>query len=187
MHRFLEKISDFLILNILSLIRFLIILYFVNLFSMGEYQKAVAVILSSGIIALLRYLISENHKIGLRSSKVLNYVAGKLTLIAMMIRLKSQYSGMEQVLSIFAVKLLSMVVLSGIIFYDLRIVVRDGWYEKVNTLILYSILAALIYFSDLPSAVSNILIIVCNFSMLITLILYFIRVLRMLGDKSIRK
>lgn len=178
--------KDFLTVpNLLSFIRLLMVPLIVWLYiCKKDYNLTVAVIVLSGITDIADGFIARTFNMVSDVGKVLDPIADKLTQAALMFCLATRYRMLLIPIIIFIVKE-SLMLLFGYITLEVTAKINSAkWYGKVNTAVLYAVMAALIFFPDIPADTASFLIGFCVAVMLVALILYISFYINLLTNYS---
>lgn len=173
MHRVLKKNQILTLPNLLSLIRLGLIPLIIWLYCVKQqYNLAVAVILISGATDVIDGFIARHFNMVSDFGKILDPVADKLTQGTVLICLAAKYRLMIALIIFFAVKELIMIILGYLAIKKKDSVNSAKWYGKANTVLLYTVMMLLILIPGIPMSIANIMIALCGFMMLLSLILY---------------
>lgn len=166
--------------NLLSLVRLLLLPCFVCFYRHGAFCEAVIVLILSGLTDIADGFLARTWNMVSDFGKILDPVADKLTQVTMILFLAERYPRMWQVVAIFAVKLLTMGFLGAVVIKLCKVVNSAKWYGKMNTVILYVGMMVLILFPEMSWEAADCLIVICECSMIVTLILYVVFYLQLL-------
>lgn len=178
-----EERSDkiFTIPNVLSAIRLCLIPVFVYLYCVREdFMGTAAVLLVSGITDIVDGFIARQFNMTSNLGKALDPVADKLTQIAMLFCLVTRFQLMIFPLVLLVVK----EIIGGI--SGLMVIHRTGevhgavWHGKVTTCLLYALMIIHVIWYNIPISVSTVLTAICITMMLVSLLLYGIRNIRLI-------
>lgn len=169
----ITKKDVFTIPNALSLVRLLLIPLIVWLYiGKKDYNLTAVIIVISGLTDIIDGFIARTFNMVSNVGKVLDPIADKLTQAALMFCLTVRYPMLWVPIVIFIIKE-SFMLLFGYITLEVTSNINSArWYGKVNTVVLYAVMTALIFFPDIPPDVSSFLIGFCVAVMLVALILY---------------
>ena len=169
----LTKKDFFTIPNMLSFIRLLLIPLILWLYiGKKDYDLTTAIIIISGFTDIIDGFIARTFNMVSDVGKVLDPVADKLTQAALMLCLASRYKLLWIPIVIFIIKE-SFMLLFGYITFEVTDKINSArWYGKVNTVVLYSVMTALIFFPNINPDVASFLIGFTVAIMIIALILY---------------
>ncbi len=167
------KKDIFTIPNLLSLIRLLmiplIIWFYVGL---KNYSLTAAITVISGLTDIIDGFIARTFNMVSDFGKVLDPIADKLTQAALMFCLTTRYPMLWVPIVIFIIKE-SFMLLFGYITLEVTSNINSArWYGKVNTVVLYAVMTALIFFPNIKPDMASFLIGFCVAVMLAALILY---------------
>lgn len=181
--------KDFLTIpNILSFLRLLLIPLILWLYiGKKDYSLTTVIIIISGVTDIIDGFIARTFNMVSDVGKVLDPVADKLTQAALMFCLASRYKLLWVPIVIFIIKE-SFMFLFGYITLEVTDKINSArWYGKVNTVVLYFVMSALIFFPEINPDVASFLIGFCVAVMLVALILYisfYINILTTQGKKT---
>lgn len=159
--------------NLLSLLRLLLIPVILWLYlGRNDHLAAAAFIGISGLTDVADgYIARRFHQIS-DLGKLLDPLADKLTQMAMLLCLVTRYAALWMVIGLFAVKELISWILGALVICREHGIRSARWFGKVNTVVLYLVLAALFLFPHIPLKTSDLLIGVSTAVMMITFYLY---------------
>ena len=181
---FLKK-DDFNIPNTLSFIRIIIIIPFVLYFLNDDYLFAALVLIFSGLSDMLDGIIARKLNQITKVGKVLDPVADKLTLTAVVICMGIKFSEIFPLVVILILKDLSMLVAGSFLLKKGIEPPAAKWYGKLSTVFFYVsviIIVALKAVWGISSpAISISLLSVTAAFMLFALFKYFILFLRLIN------
>ncbi|MBO5415973.1 MAG: CDP-alcohol phosphatidyltransferase family protein [Clostridia bacterium] len=173
MHRIFKKKDILTIPNLLSLFRLALIPVIVWLYcGARDYYAAIGVILLSGLSDIVDGFIARRFNMVSDFGKILDPVADKLTQGALLVCLLFKYKLMWALIAIFLVREIAMIVMGMVVIKRSDEVNSAKWYGKVNTVVLYSVMMALILFPNIPTLAANLLICLCGVVIIMSLILY---------------
>ena len=170
----------FTVPNILTMIRLLLIPFFVWQYLIENYIEATVIVVVSGITDVVDGFIARKFNMVSALGKALDPIADKLTQICVMFCLVRSFPKIWFPLVLLVVKEF----ISGIL--GLMIVTRTGttysaeWHGKVATVSIYAMTVLHILWVDIPSWVSLISIIITVSLMAMSFVLYAIRNIRTL-------
>ncbi len=181
----LTKKDFFTIPNFLSLIRLLMIPLIIWLYvGKKDYNLTAVIIVLSGLTDIVDGFIARTFNMVSDVGKVLDPIADKLTQAALMFCLASRYKLLWVPIIIFIIKE-SFMLLFGYITLEVTDKINSArWYGKVNTVVLYGVMTALIFFPDIKPDVASFLIGFCVAVMLVALILYISFYISILTEHS---
>ncbi|MGM9618974.1 MAG: CDP-alcohol phosphatidyltransferase family protein [Oscillospiraceae bacterium] len=168
--------------NALSLLRLLLIPVFLYLYRVkAAYVPALGVVALSALTDALDGAIARRFHMVSDLGKFLDPLADKLTQCAMLLCLIQRYRQACFLLGLFVIKELAMLGFALLTLQRTDRVHSARWYGKVNTALLESSAAALLFLPTLPGRAVTALSLLCAASLLLTLLLYaafFSRMLR---------
>lgn len=170
----------FTIPNVLTMIRLLLIPFFVWQYLIENYIEATVIVVVSGITDVVDGFIARKFNMVSALGKALDPIADKLTQICVMFCLVRSFPKIWFPLVLLVVKEF----ISGIL--GLMIVTRTGttysaeWHGKVATVSIYAMTVLHILWVDIPSWVSLVSIIITVSLMVMSFVLYAIRNIRTL-------
>ena len=149
--------------NVLSLLRIAILPAFIILYLFSrEYQSdamqytAFALLIVSGLTDCLDGFIARRFNQASEIGKLLDPIADKLTQVAVLLCLATQYRAFLPLLFICTVKELLQGV-GGLILLGKGGVMRPSkWYGKVSTAVFYVSVAAIVLWKDMPLSLIHI-------------------------------
>lgn len=177
-----EKTKILTIPNLLSLLRLLMIPLFIWLYLHGYKRWTAAVLLLSGLTDVVDGFIARHFNQVSDIGKALDPVADKLTQAAMLLCLIAHYPMMIAPFCLLAVKEIFAAVSGLIVIRRTGIVPGAEWHGKVTTLLLYGMMILHVVWQEIPAWLSNTLNGGCITMMLVSLVLYARRNLRMIRD-----
>ncbi len=172
MNKIFKKEQILTVPNFLSAIRLVMIPLIIWFYTKENTLAAVTVLVISGATDVLDGYIARKFSMVSDFGKILDPVADKLTQGAVIICLASKRPIMWVLVCFFIFKELLMSFVGLIAIYRQDCVNSSKWYGKLNTVVLYVVMALLILFPNMPEALSNSLIALCGGTMLLSLILY---------------
>ena len=169
----LTKKDFFTIPNLLSLVRLLLIPVILWLYlDKKDYNLTTLIIILSGLTDIVDGFIARTFNMVSDVGKVLDPIADKLTQASLMFCLASRYKLLWVPIVIFIIKE-SFMLLFGYITLEVTDKINSArWYGKVNTVVLYAVMSALIFVPNIEPDVASFLIGFCVAVMLVALILY---------------
>ena len=167
--------------NILSLIRIAILPVFVfmyilscNTANMALQYAAFVLLAVSGLTDCFDGWIARKFHQESEIGKLLDPLADKLTQVAVMICLATQYMEFLPLLVICVVKE-SLQGLGGLILFRRGTEVRgSNWYGKVSTAVFYVSVAAIVLWRDMPTELLIALVVLIGVLMLFAFVRYFL-------------
>ena len=165
----------FSIPNLLSYFRLLLIPVFIVLYVHEEFTAALITLAVSGLSDILDGRIARKYNMVTDLGKVLDPVADKLTQCAMMLCVAMRYPAMWWLLGLHVVKEIIMLVMGWYVLKKTDTVNSAIWVGKLCVMMLHVILPYL------PQAVSIGCTVVCAGLIVLSLIVYTARYIKLLG------
>lgn len=167
--------------NILSLFRiclipFIVCLYFVE----QSYFAAGCVLLLSGLTDIVDGFIARKFNMISNLGKVLDPIADKLTQAVMLVCLTVRFPWMLLPLAMMICKELSMMITGAWVIRRTGFVPGAVWHGKIATVLLYAMMFLHIFWPEIPTSLSTILIVVSTMMIGLSFVLYLIRNMRIL-------
>lgn len=164
--------------NMISLFRILLIPVFLVVFlgadSQREYYLAALLLLISGISDTLDGMIARRFNMITQLGKVLDPIADKLTLAAVIAGVWIKWPSLGLFCLILVIKELLMLV-GGIILFKSKTEVQGAeWFGKLATVLFYVIMIIIVAWPALPIEALTIMLIVLVLFMLFALVRYII-------------
>ena len=171
--------------NLLSVVRLLLIPVIIWLYSVEKnHYAAIGVILLSGVTDIVDGIIARRFHMISDFGKALDPLADKLTQAALLICLLSKYPLIWALIFVFGLCEISKFTLGIIIAKKYDEVNGAKWYGKVNTVIIYATMMALILFPEMSGILANTLMLLCGAVMIAAHVLYFISLGKILFERS---
>lgn len=171
--------------NLLSFLRLCMIPVIVWLYNVKQDSLwALLVLLLSGATDIIDGIIARRFNMVSDFGKAFDPIADKLTQIAMLFCLVSNFPYMIVPLVILIVKEITAAVMNMIAIKKTSVVMGAVWHGKLTTVILYSTMAIHLIWFNIPSVVSKILIAVSTVIMLFSAVQYTIRNIKVLTEKK---
>lgn len=182
-----EKNKILTIPNALSFLRLLLIPIFVWLY-LNEYSGwTAAVLILSGVTDVIDGFIARKFGQTSDFGKALDPVADKLTQAAMLLCLVSRYRMMIIPFLLLAVKEVFAAISGLLVIKRTGYVPGAEWHGKLTTLMLYGMMILHVIWQDIPQWTSNVLNGLCIGMMLISLVLYGRRNIRIIREAEKQK
>ena len=140
----------------------------------GSYDVAVGLLILSAITDALDGVIARKFNMVSDLGKMLDPLSDKLTHAALLVCLASRYRYIWIVFAFLAVKEFTMFFLGAAAIRHRGAVHSAQWYGKVCTVILETVMAALILFPQIPERLVILLLCLCCAAMLFSLVMYVI-------------
>ena len=174
----------FSIPNLLSYFRLLLIPLFIQLYIRGDFTEALITLAASGLSDIIDGRIARKYNMVTDLGKVLDPVADKLTQCAMMICVATRYPAMWWLLGIHVVKELIMIVVGYYVLKKTDTVNSAIWCGKLCTGVIYAVMMSHVILPDIPRSVSAASAAVCAGLIVLSLVVYTARYVRLLGGKK---
>ncbi len=174
----------FSIPNLLSYFRLLLIPLFIQLYIRGDFTEALITLAASGLSDIIDGRIARKYNMVTDLGKVLDPVADKLTQCAMMICVATRYPAMWWLLGIHVVKELIMIVVGYYVLKKTDTVNSAIWCGKLCTGVIYAVMMSHVILPDIPQSVSAASAAVCAGLIVLSLVVYTARYVRLLGGKK---
>lgn len=173
MQRILKKDQIITIPNILSFFRILLIPALIWAYCVKEnYIAAMLIFTLSAVTDVADGIIARKFNMVSDFGKIIDPVADKLTQFSLIICLALNFKLMFVLIGLFFLKEVILAVMGCYVIKQKGQVNSAKWHGKINTILLYIVMVALIVFPNIPVNVANILICICAVSMLTSFILY---------------
>ena len=183
MHKMFEKKNLLTIPNLLSVMRILMIGAIVWLYCVEHnYLAAIVVLLISGATDIADGFIARKFNMTSDFGKILDPIADKLTQASVIFCLATRYKLMIALVGVFAIREICMLTF-GYLALQKGSVNSAKWYGKLNTVVVYFVLFALVLFPQTPENIANVLILVCIAVLIFSLICYSIFYKGVLSEK----
>ncbi len=171
----------FSIPNLLSYFRLLLIPLFIVLYVHEEFTAALITLAVSGLSDILDGRIARKYNMVTDLGKVLDPVADKLTQCAMMLCVAMRYPAMWWLLGLHVVKEIIMLVMGWYVLKKTDTVNSAIWVGKLCTGVIYAVMMLHVIMPYLPQAVSIGCTVVCAGLIVLSLIVYTARYVKILG------
>ena len=158
--------------NLLSLLRIALIPWIVLMYAGGNTLACALLILLSGLTDLMDGWIARRFDAVTDVGKVLDPIADKLTLTAVLAALVSEHRVLALPLMLLVIREVLMGVSGAAAVTATSSVPSARWHGKATTAILYAILLIHILWKDIPAHASNIMAIACMGMMAFSMICY---------------
>ncbi len=171
--------------NVLSVVRLILIPIFVWLYCFKhEYIAATAILVVSGLTDIVDGFIARKFKMISDVGKILDPIADKLTQLTVLICLVVNFPFMLIPAFLLTVKEVLNAVMGFVRVKSTRTVHMAVWHGKLNTFLLYTVLALHVIWGDIPFHVSTICIISCSVMMVVSSTLYSIEHVNVLKNNK---
>ena len=174
----------FSIPNLLSYFRLLLIPLFIQLYIRGDFTEALITLAASGLSDIIDGRIARKYNMVTDLGKVLDPVADKLTQCAMMICVATRYPAMWWLLGIHVVKELIMIVVGYYVLKKTDTINSAIWCGKLCTGVIYAVMMSHVILPDIPQSVSAASAAVCAGLIVLSLVVYTARYVKLLGGKK---
>lgn len=178
------RAEAFSIPNILSYFRLLLIPLFIVLYVQEDFTEALITLAASGLSDILDGRIARKYDMVTDLGKVLDPVADKLTQCAMMLCVAMRYPVMWWLLGLHVVKELIMLIMGWYVLKRTDTVNSAIWAGKLCTGVIYAVMMLHVILPHLPQPVSVGCTIVCAGLIVLSLIVYTARYVKILGGKK---
>ena len=169
--RYKDKIVT--IPNILTLIRIILIPIMIYYYIVNkDYVTTLIILTLSGLTDIVDGFIARKFNMISNVGKAMDPVADKLTQVAMLYCLSTNYPQMIIPVILLTIKELVSGITSTIIIKTKKVVLGAVWHGKATTVIIYSMIFIHILWNDIPNTVSNIFIVASILMMLYSCIMY---------------
>ena len=159
--------------NLMSAFRLCLVPVFVWLYCVKQnYFWTTLTLMLSGLTDIVDGIIARKFHMISNLGKILDPIADKLTQIAMLFCLVSRFPYMVCPLVVLVAKEFFDGVTGLMVIHKTGKVEGAEWHGKVLTVLLYLMMLVHLIWYDIPTAVSNILILACVAMMVISLVLY---------------
>ena len=177
MHQFrkyLTREQIFTIPNFMSFFRVVLLPFIIWTYWKGSYDVAVGLLILSAVTDALDGVIARKFNMVSDLGKMLDPLCDKLTQASLMICLAFRYRYVWIVFALLAAKDLTMSFLGAAAIRHRGAVHSAQWYGKVCTVVLETVMAALILFPQIPEKIVMLLLGLCCAAILLSLIMYVI-------------
>lgn len=178
------RAEAFSIPNMLSYFRLLLIPLFIVLYVQEDFTEALITLAASGLSDILDGRIARKYDMVTDLGKVLDPVADKLTQCAMMLCVAMRYPAMWWLLGLHVVKELIMLVMGWYVLKRTDTVNSAIWAGKLCTGVIYAVMMLHVILPHLPQPVSVGCTVVCAGLIVLSLIVYTARYVKILGGKK---
>lgn len=169
----LKKNKILTIPNILTIIRLCLIPVFVWLYcARDEYLITAIILILSGVTDVVDGFIARRFNAVSDLGKILDPIADKLTQGAMLICLCTRFDYMIAVIVAMAAKEITLGIITLILINKTQKVQSSRWHGKAATVILYTTLIIHVLWINIPTEISNIVILLCLIAITLSFILY---------------
>ncbi|HHT88271.1 MAG TPA: CDP-alcohol phosphatidyltransferase family protein [Clostridiales bacterium] len=180
--------------NILCYIRLLLIPAFVMQYikadEPGEYVKAAAIVLASGLTDFLDGFIARTFDMITEFGKLIDPMADKLTQAALLFVLLVKIKYIYLLLILFVIMQLFMLIAGIAMLKKGKRLNGSKWFGKVSTTVFYAVMLVLIALPKLDQTTVNILMLICGVFLALSFALYireYVRMYREVKQEEITK
>lgn len=178
------KQEAFSIPNLLSYFRLLLIPLFIQLYMNENFTEALITLAASGLSDVIDGRVARKYNMVTDLGKVLDPVADKLTQCAMMLCVAMRYPAMWWLLGLHVVKETVMLIMGWYVLKRTDTVNSAIWAGKLCTGVIYAVMMLHVMLPHLPQPVSVGCTIVCAGLIVLSLIVYTARYVKILGGKK---
>ena len=178
------KQEAFSIPNLLSYFRLLLIPLFIQLYMNENFTEALITLAASGLSDVIDGRVARKYNMVTDLGKVLDPVADKLTQCAMMFCVAMRYPAMWWLLGLHVVKELIMIVMGWYVLNKTDTVNSAIWCGKLCTGVIYAVMMVHVIVPTIPQAVSAASAAVCAGLIILSLVVYTARYIKLLGGKK---
>lgn len=178
------KQEAFSIPNLLSYFRLLLIPLFIQLYMNENFTEALITLAASGLSDVIDGRVARKYNMVTDLGKVLDPVADKLTQCAMMFCVAMRYPAMWWLLGLHVVKELIMIVMGWYVLKKRDTVNSAIWCGKLCTGVIYAVMMVHVIVPTIPQAVSAASAAVCAGLIILSLVVYTARYIKLLGGKK---
>lgn len=177
----------FTIPNILSFFRIVLIPFILWSFFIKEYWLCVGLIVFSGLTDLADGFIARRFNMISPLGKVLDPIADKLTLFAIILSLCLISDVVFVVFVLFVIKEILMGIEGIIVLKKIGTTYSAKWYGKITTLSLYFTVIMHVVWKNIPIGLSLAMLIICDLLMVLTFVMYTIKNINLVKKSSKNK
>lgn len=179
--------------NFLTFFRIILIPFILySYYSQKNYFLTAFLVIISGLTDIADGIIARKFDMISDFGKIIDPVADKLTQATLIICLTSRYRLMWVMIAVFVLKEIVIGILGYIALSRHNFMNRARWYGKVCTVTVETVIIFLIIFGhflpdDLEMTIANILIVICVFAIIVSMILYtmfYVKILNGAEDKE---
>lgn len=178
------KQEAFSIPNLLSYFRLLLIPLFIQLYMNENFTEALITLAASGLSDVIDGRVARKYNMVTDLGKVLDPVADKLTQCAMMFCVAMRYPAMWWLLGLHVVKELIMIVMGWYVLEKTDTVNSAIWCGKLCTGVIYAVMMVHVIVPTIPQVVSAASAAVCAGLIILSLVVYTARYIKLLGGKK---
>jgi cardiolipin synthase len=150
-----------------------------------NYTEAAWIMLLSALTDIADGFIARKFNMGTDWGKIIDPIADKLTQITMAGCLAWRYPPMQIMLILLIAKEIYMGIIGLIFIHKTDQVEGSVWYGKATTVLFFIVVIALLLFPALPNAVVIALVSLENIAIILSMLLYSLRYLRLYKAKKV--
>ena len=177
--------------NILCYIRFLLIPLFVIQYikaeEPGEYMRAAAIVLASGLTDFLDGFIARTFDMVTEFGKLIDPMADKLTQAALIFVLIVKIKYMFLLMILFVIMQLFMLVAGLAMLKKAKRLDGSKWFGKVSTMVFYAVMLVLVALPKLEQSIINVLLLICGTFLALSFALYAREYVRMYKEVKLEE
>ncbi|MBR1779004.1 MAG: CDP-alcohol phosphatidyltransferase family protein [Clostridia bacterium] len=177
--------------NLISLFRIIVIIPYIILFLRDHYLLAGLVLVISGISDLLDGMVARKFNQVTELGKIIDPIADKLTLLAVLICLGMKFSEIIPLVVIFFLKEITMLIGGGFLINKRIAPIAAKWYGKIATVIFYISAVTIICLKAICKVsspeINIILLSITAFFMIFALYKYSILFFTIVNDEKSKK
>lgn len=171
----------FSIPNLFSYFRLLLIPAFIWAYCAKEqYRLAALLLIISSASDVADGFIARRFDMVTNLGKILDPVADKLTQLTTAVCLASRYHEILFMLCLMAAKEIYLAITGCLVIHKTDTVNGAAWHGKLNSALYFLIMLTLLLVPDIPQPVVRILVLIGSASMIMSMVLYTTRYMRML-------
>ena len=174
LRKYLTREQFYTIPNFMSIFRVVLLPFIIWTYWKGSYDVAVGLLILSAVTDALDGVIARKFNMVSDLGKMLDPLCDKLTQASLMICLAFRYRYIWIVFTLLAAKDLTMSFLGAAAIRHRGAVHSAQWYGKVCTVVLETVMAALILFPQIPEKIVMLLLGLCCAAILLSLVMYVI-------------
>jgi cardiolipin synthase len=145
----------------------------------GEYMRAAAIVLASGLTDFLDGFIARTFDMVTEFGKLIDPMADKLTQAALLFVLVVKIKYMFLLTILFVVMQLFMLVAGLAMLKKGKRLNGSKWFGKVSTTVFYAVMLVLVALPKLRQSTINVLLLICGSFLALSFVLYVREYIRM--------
>lgn len=173
--------------NILSIFRIILVPFILWTYFIEQYYISAGLLVLSGITDIADGFIARHFNMISALGKALDPIADKLTLLAVIIGLCFASKLMIILLTLFVIKEFIMGIQGLVIIKKTGTTYSSQWHGKLATFLLYLTMFINIVWVDIPNTAILIFIALCSAVVILSLILYTIRNIKIIKETKVKK